>query len=63
MTPRMNQGADLPMACFGDAAGIKGGRAQVVQHDGGRPPIGDERQHHRGRDDNADAVRKWRDSS
>ena len=49
-------GRRFPDGLFGDAGGIERGRPQVVQHDGGRPPIGDERQHHRGRDDNANAI-------
>ena len=48
---------------LGDAAGIKRGRAQIIQHDGGGPPIGDECEHDRGRDHDADPVRKWWDSS
>ena len=35
---------------FGDGARVERGRAHVVQHDGGRPPERDERQH-RGRGD------------
>ena len=39
-------GRRLPDGLLGDAGGIEGGRPQVVQHDGRRPPVGDERQHH-----------------
>ena len=57
MTPRMNQGADLPIELFGDAAGVKGGGAEVVENDGGGTPEGDERQHDRGGHDEAYATR------
>ena len=57
MTARMNQGARLADRLLGDAGGIEGRRAQVVEYDGGRAPVGDERQHHRRGDDNANAVR------
>ncbi len=41
---------------LGNAAGVKGRRAQVIENDGGRAPEGDEREHHRGRDDQPYAV-------
>ncbi len=56
MTADDEPGSGFADGLLGDAAGIKRGRAQVVQHDGGRPPVGDERQHHRGGDDDANAV-------
>ena len=58
MTPRMNQGADLPTSLFGDAAGVEGGGAEIVEHDGGGTPEGDEREHHRGGHDEAYATRR-----
>ena len=41
---------------LGDAAGIKGRGAQVIENDGGSAPKGDEREHHRGCHDEPDAV-------
>ena len=45
---------------LGDAAGIKGRRSQIVENDGGRAPVGDEGQHHRRGDDDANAVGRTR---
>jgi hypothetical protein len=41
---------------FGNAAGIKGGGAQIIQDDGGGTPEGNERQHHGGCHDQPYAV-------
>ena len=38
----MNQGALLPMACSGDAAGVECGRGKIAENDGGGAPEGDE---------------------
>ena len=56
MTARMNQGADLADRLLRNAAGIKGRRAKIVENDGGGSPVGDERQHHRRGDHNANAI-------
>ena len=39
------------MACFRRAAGVKHGRSQVAQNDGGAAPETDEGKSYRGRDD------------
>ena len=41
---------------FGDASGVEGGRAKIVENDGGGSPIGDKGEHHRGRNYNANPV-------
>ncbi len=41
---------------FGDAAGIKGRGAKIIEDDGGGTPEGDEREHHGGCHDEPDAV-------
>ena len=63
MIARMNQGADLPMACLGDAADVVRGRGEIAQHDGGCPPEGNERQHDGGGDDDLGRIRPFRDCS
>ena len=45
---------------FSDAAGIEGGRTEVVENYGGGSPVGDEGEHHRGRNHNANPVVAWR---
>ena len=57
MIARMNQGAALADGLFGDAADVIGGRCQVAQHDGRRPPERNERQHHGGGDDHLHGPR------
>ena len=52
----MNQGADFADRLLRDAAGIKGGGTEVVQNDGGSSPVGNEGEHHRGRDHDANPV-------
>ena len=42
---------------FGNAAGIKSGRAEIIQDDRSCTPVGNEGQHHRSRYDNANAIR------
>src|SRR5271166_1182535 len=49
-------GRALANRLFGDAAGVKGGRTQVVENDGGGSPVGDEGEHHRGRYHDANPV-------
>src|SRR5882757_4804862 len=51
-------GGGLADQLLGDAAGIKRGGAEVVEHDGGGAPEGDERQHDRGGNDEAYATRR-----
>ena len=48
---RMNQGALLADGVLGDAAGIKSGRGEIAQNDGGRAPEGNERERDGGGDD------------
>ncbi len=47
----------FPDGLLGDAGGIERRGAEVIQDDGGGSPVGDEGEHHRGRDYDADAVR------
>ena len=43
---------------FGDSAGVVGRGCEIAQHDGRRSPEGDERQHHRGRDNDLGCGRE-----
>ncbi len=49
-------GSALANRLFGDAAGIESGRTEVVENDGGSSPVGDEGEHDRGRNYNANPV-------
>ncbi len=44
---------------FGDAAGVKRGRAKITENDGGRSPERNKGEHNRGRHNQPYAIRDW----
>ena len=56
MTAEDEPGGRFPDRLLGDAGGIKRRRAQIVEHDGGGTPVGDESEHDRGRNHDANAT-------
>ena len=56
MTPRMNHGADLPTACFRNAAGVEGRRAEIVEHHRRGAPERNKGEHHRRGNDKSYSV-------
>src|ERR1035438_4244599 len=58
--PQDEPGRALSNGLFGNASGVEGGRAQIVENDGGGSPIRDKGEHHRGRNYNANPVIAWR---
>src|ERR1700691_6646658 len=51
-------GGGLAYGLLGDATGVEGGRGEIIEHNGGGAPIGNEGEHHRGGDDDANPVRR-----
>ncbi len=49
-------GSALADGLLGDASGVESGGSEIIQNDGGGPPVGNEGQHDRRRDYNANAV-------
>ena len=49
-------GCGLADSLLSDAAGVEGGGGEVIEYDGGRAPEGDEGQHHRRGDDDANTI-------
>ena len=49
-------GSGVADGLLGDPTGVKSGGGEIVQNDGRRAPVGDEREHHRRGDDDANTV-------